>query len=210
MAIRTKWFTMDGKEGVDLNNIVTSQSYGSTPTDLAYPQPPMNLGDRVQGNNGSEWMWVVASATVTAFNYLAINKNFGAINITTAVQASNIYTFGIFECQGLVSTDGSLNNAQPGDCFWALMKVAQGGRVNINASISVAPGSKLYVSGDTPGFLTTSTTVSTAAALQIVGIFLAASATNGASLSQAFTVGEIGMYCYPYPGVLVSAQAASV
>ena len=210
MAIQTKWFAMDGKEGVDLNNVQTSITTGTNPSPVETPAPRANLGDRVQGNNGSEWMFVIASATVTAFNMLCINRNFGAVNITTALQASGVYTFGFFQCQGLVSTDGSLNNAQPGDYFWALMKCAQGGRVNINASISVGPGAKLYVSGDTPGFVTTSTTTSNTSTLQIVGPFVVASATNGASLSQAFTIGEVGMYTYPYPTVLVSAQAASV
>lgn len=207
MAIQTKWFTMDGKEGVDLNNVQATVSADSVPE---YPGAPMNLGDRVQGNNGSEWLYCIASATVTAFNMVAINKNFGAINITTAVQASGIYTFGFVQCQGLVSSDGSLNNVQPGQRFWALMKVAQGARCNINASISVALGAKLYVDGTTPGFLTTSTTTSNTSTLQIVGLFIATSATNGASLSAAFTIGEMGMYSYPYPSVLVSAQAASV
>src|SRR5512138_2451342 len=101
MAVQTKWKVMDGKEGVDLNNVVTSLDYASNPAVLEYPQPPANLGDRVQGSFGSEWMYVVASATVTAFNYLAINRNFGAVNITTAVQASGVYTFGFLQCQGL-------------------------------------------------------------------------------------------------------------
>lgn len=208
MTIRTSWKTMDNKEGVDLNNVQATIDVTVSPE---YPAAPMELGARVQGDNGSEWLYVIASATVTAFNMVAINKDFGAVNITTAVQASGIYTFGFVQCQGLVSTDGtSLLNAQPGQRFWALMKVAQGARCNINASISVALGAKLYVDGTTPGFLTTSTTSSTTAALQIVGLFIAASATNGASVGTAYTKGEMGMYTYPYPAVLVSAQAASV
>lgn len=208
MAIQTSWKTMDNKEGVSLNDVQATIDANTIPE---YPAAPMSLGDRVQGNNGSEWLYVIASATVTAFNMIAINKNFGAINITTAVQASGIYTFGFVQCQSLVSTDGtSLNNVQPGQRFWALMKVAQGARCNINASISVALGAKLYVDGTTPGFLTTSTTTSNTSTLQIVGLFIAASATNGASVGTAYTVGEMGMYSYPFPAVLVSAQAASV
>lgn len=204
MAIRTKWFTMDGKEGVDLNNIITSQNYSATPSDPSYPQPGMNLGDRVQGNNGSEWMFVIASATVTAFNFLAIDRNFGAVDGTSTVNASNVYTFGVFECQGLVSTDGSLGNAQPGDCFWAMMKVAQGARVNVVPSVSLSPGAKLYISPDLPGFLTTSATLS-----QIVGIFTAVSVTSGTSLSLLQTPAEVGMFTYPFPGILVSLPPVS-
>lgn len=209
MAIRGRFITMDNKEGVDLNRITATLDVATIPE---YPGRPMGLGDRVQGQGGSEWMYVIASATVTAFNYVAINNNFGAVNCTTAIQASGIYTFGFahFYTDGL-STDGtSLLNAQPGQCFWACMKVAQGLKANVTASVSVALGAKLYVSGSIPGFLTTSTTVSTAAALQIVGIFPAVSATDGATLGIAYTPIELGMYTYPFPAVLVSAQAASV
>lgn len=207
MAIRTAWFTMDGKEGVDLNNV---QATIDVTTQPEYPAAPMNLGDRVQGGNGSEWMYVIASATVTAFNMVCINKNFGAVNITTALQASNIYTFGFVQCQGLVSTDGtSLGNVQPGQRFWALMKVAQGARVNVNPSVSVALGARLYVDGTNAGFLTTSVTASNGI-LQVVGVFPAVSATSGASTGLATTIVEMGMFTYPYPAVLVSAQTASV
>lgn len=207
MTIRTAWFTMDGKEGVDLNNVTATVDANTIPE---YPAAPMNLGDRVQGGNGSEWMYVIASATVTAFNMIAINKNFGAVNNTTAVQVSGIYTFGFVQCQGLVSTDGtSLGNVQPGQRFWALMKVAQGARANLVSTVSAALGAKLYASGDVPGFLTSSVTASNGI-LQIVGIFPAASVTSGSSTGLGQGIIELGMYTYPYPAAIVSAQTASV
>jgi uncharacterized membrane protein len=208
MTITSKWYTMDGKEGVDLNNIQSSVTITNDPS---VPAPRAKLGDRVQGNNGSEWMFVIAGLTVTCFNFVAISNGFSAQNCTTAIQSSAIYVFGIAEFFGGISTDGTtLNNAQTGDYFWAMMKVAQGARVNIASTISVAPGSKLYVSQDTPGFLSTSTTTSTSQFLQIVGPFVPVSCTSGSSTGNAYTIGEIGMYTYPYPAVLVSAQAASV
>lgn len=207
MAIQTRFFTMDGKEGVDLNNIEATFDATTLPE---VPGRRHNLGDRVQGNNGSEWMYVVASATVTAFNWIAINRNFGAQNATTAIQASGIFVFGIAEFQAISTDQTSLLNAQPGQNFWALMKAAHGARVNVSATISVGPGAKLFVSQDIPGTLTTSTTSSTSAMLQIVGLFVAASATNGVSLSASQTNVEVGMYTYPYPAVLASVQAASV
>jgi hypothetical protein len=206
MAILRQWYPMDG-EGVDLNNLQTSVTITNDPS---VPAPRSKLGDRRQGANGSEWMFVIAGATVTAFNFIAINGNFSAQNNTTAVQASGIYTFGVAEFQG-ISTDGtSLLNAQPGDYFWACMKANGGLRINAPSTISVALGAKLYVSQDTPGFLSTSTTTSTSQFLQIVGVFPAVSATSGSSTGQGQTNLECGMYTYPYPAVLVSAQAASV
>ena len=206
MAILKQWYPMDG-EGVDLNNLQTSVTITNDPS---IPAPRAKLGDRRHGANGSEWMFVIAGATVTAFNFIAINGNFSAQNNTTAIQASGIYTFGVAEFQG-VSTDGtSLLNAQPGDYFWALMKACGGARINAPSTISVALGAKLYVSQDIPGFLTTSTSTSTAAWLQVIGPFPAVSATSGSSTGQGQTNMECGMYTYPFPGILISVQAASI
>lgn len=211
MTIETLWYVMDGKLGVDLNNIVSSVTIGASPAQPEYPGPPANLGDRVQGNNGSEWMFVVASATISAYNFIAINKSFGALNCGTAVAASGIYTFGFAQFKlptsvTVGSASGGVVNA--GDFFWALIKANAGGaRANITTSISAQPGVKLYVSGATPGWLTTSVTTSTNI-VQIVGLQLVTTvvgADNGAP-----SAGEVAMYTYPFPGILVSVNPTSV
>ena len=74
------------------------------------------LGDRVQGNNGSEWVFVQASTTVTAFMAVAIDNTFKANDLTSALIASNVYSYGIAEFQA--------SNAQPNDYFWALLTAA--------------------------------------------------------------------------------------
>lgn len=209
MAIETIWYTMDNKAGVNLNAVVTSVTVTNNPTQPEYPGLPHQLGDRVQGNNGSEWCFVVANATITAFNFCVIDRSFGANNATTANAVSGVYAFGFAEFQtvgGVTAGNANGGVANTGDCFWALMKHVQGARANVTASVSTAPGAKLYVSGSIPGFLTTSTTSSTASTLQIVGIACAVSATGSGDI----TIQEIVGYSYPYHAALVSAQAASV
>lgn len=209
MAIETVWYTMDSKAGVNLNAVITSVTVTNNPTQPEYPGLPHNLGDRVQGNNGSEWLFVVASTTVTAFNFVTIDRNYAANNATTATAVSGVYAFGIAEFQtvgGVTAGNANGGVANAGDAFWALIKHAQSARVNVTASVSTSPGAKLYVSGSIPGFLTTSTTTSTASTLQIVGIACAVSATGSGDI----TVQEIVGYSYPYHAALVSAQAASV
>ncbi len=69
MAIITNWYTVDNKPGANLNQPQTI----STTTNPDYPAANFALGDRCQGNNGSEWVFVQASATVTANNLVAIS-----------------------------------------------------------------------------------------------------------------------------------------
>lgn len=206
MTIETNWYVMDGKLGVDLNSIVTSVTQGVSPAQPEYPGPPAQLGDRVQGNNGSEWMFVIASATISAFNYIAINKNFGALNATSAVFASGIYVPGFAQFRIPVSiTVGNANGgvANAGDFFWALIKANQNFRMNFTGSVSAQPGIKLYISGATPGWITSSATLG-----QIVGLELTTTivgADNGAP-----SAAEGAMYTYPFLGALVSVPAVSV
>jgi hypothetical protein len=162
MTIVTNWYTMDNKEGVDLNN---PQSI-STTSNPDYPAPSAKLLDRVQGNYGSEWVFVKASTTVTAFMAVAIDDLGNANDLTSALIASNFYSYGIAEFQA--------SNAQPGDYFWALLK-ANGG-VAVQVSPSATKGSILYISPLTPGAFTSSATSDA-----INNIFLVASIGTSAS-----------------------------
>lgn len=155
MTVVTQFYTMDNKEGVDLNNIQTSISSTSDPS---VPAPRAKLGDQVLGNNGSQWVFVQASATITCYNVVAIDTNFQARNASSTVLASGIYTYGIFEQQPnqLGSTVSVGNNSggviQPSDYFWAAMRIAGGGQVNC-VTTAVA-GARLFIS-TTPGVMTT-------------------------------------------------------
>lgn len=161
MTIVTNWFTMDDKEGADLNNPQTI----NTTTNPEYPAANAKLLDRVQGIYGSEWLFVQASTTVTANNAVVIDNVGKANNMTSALIASNVYSYGIAEFQA--------SNAQPNDFFWALLK-ANGG-VAVNISPSVGRGVQMYVSAVAGSF--TSSVTSDA----IMGIALVASIGTSAS-----------------------------
>lgn len=201
MTINTSWYTMDNKAGVNLNTVVTSVDNTTAPNP-DNPAPPALPGDRVQGNDGSEWLFVRASATVTAFNAVVINSNFRAQNMTSALVASNLYALGIAQFQPLNNvTAGNANGGvcNTDDYFWAMIKCAQNARINVTASVSVAAGAQLWISPTIPGFFTTS--VSTGARMQ--GIVVPVSASGGGDI----TITEIGMWTYMLPQVLTSASA---
>ncbi len=142
MAIVTNWYTVDNKEGADLNNPQTI----STTTNPDYPAPSFRLGERLQGNNGSEWIFVQASTTVTANMAVAIDNSFKANDLTSAFISSGVYSYGIAEFQA--------STAQPNDYFWALLK-ANGG-VAVNISPSATRGTILYLAPNAPGQFTSS------------------------------------------------------
>lgn len=175
MTIITTFYTMDGKEGVDLNFSQTSISVTTAPE---VPAPRAKLGDRVQGNAGSEWMFVQASATATCFNVVAIDSNFQARNVTSALMASNVYTYGVVELQpNQFGAAVSVGNANGGvvnvsDYFWAAMKVNGGAVVNVISTAAL--GAKLYVSS-TAGVLTSSAQSEQLTGIAIVGSVLATS-----------------------------------
>jgi len=143
MAIITNWYTVDNKLGANLNQPQTI----STTTNPDYPAANFALGDRCQGNNGSEWVFVQASATVTANNLVAISNEFKAVCLTSALIASQLYSYGVAEFQA--------SAAATSDYFWALLK-ANGG-VAVNAVASTSTGSFVFIAG-TAGMITSSVT----------------------------------------------------
>lgn len=208
MAIETLWYVMDGKLGVDLNNVITSVTQGVSPAQPEYPGPPANLGDRVQGNNGSEWMLVVASATISAFNYCRVGVGFAAENVPivssiTATNSRYVYGFAQWQPRGGV-TVGNANGgvANTGDFFWLLMKANGGMRINLDSSISANQGAKLYIDASTPGWLTTSATIANVFGLgpqvSVVG------ADNGVPAAM-----ECCAFNYTFPGAIVSVPPVS-
>ena len=171
MTVETNFYVMDGKLGVNLNKVITSVTLTANPSQPEYPGYPHKLGDRVQGNHGSEWMLVKASATVSAFNCVAINAAHGAVNVSIshATGGTTGYTFGIahFQTQGGVSVGaatGGVANAE--DLFWALLKSNGGAKVNV--TVTTDTGNNLFISS-TPGRL-----VATTGTLQLAGIQTAA------------------------------------
>jgi hypothetical protein len=137
------WFTLDTKEGVDLNNPQTI----STTANPEIPAPRAALGTRVQGNNNSEWVFVQASTTVSQNSLVAIDVNFAANPLTTTLASSLVYTYGICQIGTMQAT-----NCQPNDYFWALLRASGGATINVSAT--AARGVQLYVATAQAGAVT--------------------------------------------------------
>jgi len=158
IATITTFYPMDGKEGVNLN--LTVATLGSTNPE--YPFPPAKLGDRVQGNAGSEWLFVQASTTVTCYNLVGIDSGYNANPATIAMAASNAYTWGVAEFPpnqsgatvSIGNASGGVCNA--GDYFWALMKSNGGAQINALATCTTG-AVRIYIS-PTAGNITVSAT----------------------------------------------------
>ena len=213
MAIITRFYCTDNKEGVDLNNPFTSVDSTTAPNP-SVPAPPFALGERVQGNGGSEWVFARASATVSAFNMVALNKDYRFINLTTAFPASNIYCYGIAEFQPLGGvTSGNANGGvvNTDDYLWLMVKCAQGARVNATVSATMSVATQLYISGAFPGYVVGSASMPTSAAPgggRLNGMFMAGASIDAAAGTTPTAI-EIGMFSYVMPGVQISAISAN-
>ena len=145
MTVRTSWYIESNKIGVDLNK---PEAIAVT-TAPEIPGPRANLGDIVHGNDGSVWMFVKASATVTSKNVIAIDSTCNAVCATSALMSSNLYTYGLAQF--------SVTAAATGEYFWALLSARAG--ASVNAYGTCATGTTLYISPSYPGVVTTSVSV---------------------------------------------------
>lgn len=199
MAVRTTWFTMDNKLGVDLNKVIASVTVTANPSQPEYPGIPHNLGDRVQGNGGSEWMFVQASTTVTTYNAIGIDKNFQANNLTISFATNTVaqHVYGVAQVKPRTVSVGAANGGviNPGEFFWALMKANVGARINLSAAMSVDGPSALYIG--TAGVLVT------AASCRVNGIEAVGTAGPGSAAA------EVVFFSYMMPAFIVSASAVS-
>jgi len=194
MVAVLNWFPTDPKSGASLQQtqtVVNSQGSGATALSAitgqtGYELPAANfaLGERVQGNNDSLWVFVKASTTVTAGNLVAIDEQYNANNLTQTLAASLRFDIGIaqFYTQGQgpgsIQSTATQATAQPGDFFWAAQ---QGQGLSVNIAASGAANTQLYVSSTTGGSVSTSTTT------QIVrNLFVGTTAfTTGAAGNQS-------------------------
>jgi hypothetical protein len=157
--ITSKWYATDNTAGADLAGVPQTISVTTAPE---YPAPKANLGDLAVGNNGSLWLYVQASTTVTANNLVGIDVNFAANNLTASMAASLKYTVGV------AAMSATLANS--GDYFWACTRALGGLVLNVlttatgNAALS---GTALYVAVNQPG------------AVMSTALAVTASATNG-------------------------------
>lgn len=211
MTIVTNWICLSNKAGINLN-IVTSTgvpSVGASGDVLAYPstteQP--KLGDTVKGTNNSEWMYVQAGVTVTAFNECAISPGFSAQNLTAALIVSNAYSYGVAEFQPVNNVSvGNANGgvANTGDFFWALIRANAG--VRINATGTLDPGADLYIAGTAGRIAGSSSIAAIASGGRLNGLmFLGSVSIDGSSNVPGVQNAEFGMFGYIMPAAQVAA-----
>jgi hypothetical protein len=171
--LTTRWYTMDNKDGVDLN---VPQPISAT-TAPEIPTARLALGETVLGNNGSRWIFVVASSTVTANNLVAIDVNFSANNMTQTLAASLKYTTGIAQFTTSV--------ANTGDYFWAMLESRGGAAVNVITSQALS-GTVLYLSSTQPGSVTSSVSLAV-----VHGLYINSTLTGTTATADVVTVEPI-------------------
>lgn len=199
MTVNTSWYVMGNKLGVNLNKVVASVTITANPAQPEYPGVPHNLGDMVQGNDGSEWMFVQASTTVTTYNVVGIDKNLKANNMTISFATNTLaaHSYGVAQMKpyGGVSV-GAANGGviNPGEFFWALMKANAGARINLAAALSVDGPSALYIG--TAGVLASS------GSCRMNGVEAVGSVGGSAAA-------EVVFFSYMMPAFIVSASAVS-
>ena len=170
MTANFSWFPMDNKvPGVNLQQTQTVvNSQGSTATALSaitgqtgYELPASGavLGDHIQGNNNTLWIFLKATTTVTAGNAVFWTSGFTAFNatVTLAVTAGGVgiaqfYTTG--NGPGSIQSTLQQGTAQPGDFFWA---ATQGAGLVVNLTATTSVSNALYLVAGSPGQLTGAT-----------------------------------------------------
>lgn len=170
--ICTTWYTEVPKEGVNLNGTETIAT-----TALDVPAPRAKLGDIVQGNNASEWVFVQASTTVTANNLVAIDVNFACNNLTATLAASLKYAVGM-----ALFSQATVANA--GDYFWAALQALGGAALNFVGT--AASSSQLYVSSTQPGGIT-----SAVSANRIIGLYANSTITGATTTTDVVAIGYL-------------------
>lgn len=190
MVANLSWFPMDAKAGTGLQQRQTiPSSTGAISAQTAnagfeLPAPSANLGDRVQGNNNSVWVFVKASTTVTAGNAIVWDEAFNANNATPTLAVTDKgIAIAQFYVQG--NGPGSIQStlqqdaAQPGDYFWAAV---QGAGLVANITATASANAPLYLSG-TGGQLTT-----TASTVRVAGLFTGTAPSNFAGSNTTIDV----------------------
>ena len=167
-----------------------------------YPAPPFLVGTRAFGSDGSEFVFVQASTSISLTDFVVINigspggGGYQANSVTNTTVASSLAV-------GLGSTGLVLKQSvtfiPAGAFFWALTKGQNVPATTSNGLASTAGGVTLFTSA-TAGVLTSVTTSSTLAAA-IAGIVCVNSLTvsipasvippAGSTQSNGFTVGPV-------------------
>jgi len=179
MAVKTSWFSLDPDLGINFNQTyagVNSVAASVTSTGNidqgSLVVASDSLGTTRQGTDGSQWILVKASTTITQFNLIVFDDSYNANNFATALALTGfnlaVAQFGTYLGQSVVSVDPSTNPV-----FWAAVR---GTGMQIAISGSAGTGAILS-NGVSPGCVTVSTTTGT----QLAGIQILVSQTTGAA-----------------------------
>jgi hypothetical protein len=189
MVANLSWFPMDNKvPGIALQStqtVVNSQGSGATAlsaitgqTGYELPAAGATVGDHIQGNNNSLWLFVKASSTVTAGNAVMWDTNFNANNATTTLGVINkgigiaqFYTTGLGP--GSIQSTLQQGTAQPGDFFWI---ATQGQGLVVNLTATASANDALFLVTGSPGQLSV-----TAATAAVKGLFTGSASAVGVS-----------------------------
>jgi len=205
MTANFSWFPMDNKvPGVALQftqTVVNSQGSGATAlsaitgqTGYELPAAQAVVGDHIQGNNNSLWIFLKASTTITAGNVVIWDSAFNANNATVTLATSNkgagiaqFYISG--NGPGSIQSTLQVATAQPGDFFWAATQ-GQGLVVTMNATTSVGNG--LYLVAGSPGQLTPATS----GTARVFSLFAGSASAIAGSNTTTDAFSETPMYIF--------------
>jgi hypothetical protein len=161
------FFSTANTEGIDV-----LQTYTITSQTPEYPGPPFELGQNVAGNDGSAWIFLKASTTISAYAAVGIDTSFNGNPLSSTMAASG---FAIAWPQ--VAVNG-------GDYFWAAMQARGGGAFSILVASSAAAGVALYTT-TTPGVLDDS---ATATQVLIEGVVIVTTQASTTGLAGALAI----------------------
>jgi hypothetical protein len=151
-------FAISGTLGTKLNEDLTPAEAANGPA----------LGTTVKGNNGSEWMRVVAGSTIAPYNWVAIQASCTAVPGTTALARTGAISVGIAQ-----------NAITSGNYGWVAIN---GQSLTVSTLAAEGVGVQLFTT-DTAGTLADAT--ASASQVPILGLTLTATASGTTASSAA-------------------------
>jgi hypothetical protein len=198
------WYAEDQAIGKSLNYTfsVWSSATANANANVEFPGPPAKLGDICRGNNDSRWIFVQASATITAGNVIYYNQQFVA-NVL-ASSSLIISSYGItYPSSNMQIAFAQFNNgnpnsimlsttqvvANPNDYFWACMGAAAGLQVNVATTSCQRGGVIPVLSNVVKGsIVTTADNASSISATSLINLYINTSLDpTTSSVSQTAT-----------------------
>lgn len=166
------FFSTANTEGIDVLQTYTINT--STPE---YPGPPFELGQNVAGNDGSSWIFLRASTTISQYDAVGIDPATFYGNPLSSTMAAAGYAIAWPQ----VAVNAS-------DYFWAALQGRGGGYFSIRVASSCAAGVALYTT-TTAGVLDDS---ATATQVLIEGVVIVTTQASTTGLA-----GALGIATYP-------------